>query len=246
MRPLIVVTGFQREVETTLPGPSPQVTVHRRFGDLVARAGGLPLIAEPAAGVDELLERTDAIVINGGGDVRPQLYGAEPHPELRQLDDERDRFELALVRGARERGLPVLGVCRGLHVLNVALGGTLIQHLPDVTDFAHDVRDPYDQPAHPVRVAPGSWLAEAIGATELGVNTLHHQAVDRLADDLRAVGWAPDGTVEAVESTDGRALGVQWHPELMDPAYDEQQLPLFEALVEAAGGARPSSSAVRR
>lgn len=241
-RPLIVVTGFQREIETTLPGLSPQVTVHRRFGDLVARAGGLPLIAEPAADPEELLRRANGFVINGGGDVQPELYGAEPHPKLYMLDPERDRFELALVRGAVERGLPVLGVCRGLHVLNVALGGTLIQHVPEVTDLDHNVRDPYDRPAHPVRVASGSRLAGIVGAQGLEVNTLHHQAVDRLADPLEAVAWAPDGIVEAVESKDGRAFGVQWHPELMHPNYDPQQLPLFEALVEAASGSRASSA----
>lgn len=236
MRPLVIVTGFQREIQTTLPGLSPQVTVHRRFGDLVKRAGGLPLIAEPAADVDELLGHADAVVVNGGGDVLPEAYGAEPHPEVKMLDAERDRFELDLVRGAVERGKPVLGVCRGHHVVNVALGGTLIQHLPDVTDLDHDVRDPYDRPAHALRVERGSRLERIVGAGEIEVNTLHHQAVDELGEGLAAVARAPDGVVEAIESADGRVLGVQWHPELMHPDYDEVQLPLFRALVEAARG----------
>lgn len=236
MRPLVVVTGIQREIETTLPGRSPQVTVHRRFGELVARAGGLPLIAEPAADVGALLERAEAVVINGGGDVGPEAYGAQPHPETGWLDAERDRFELALTLGAIERGVPVLGVCRGLHVLNVALGGTLVQHLPDVTDLAHDVREPYDEPAHAVRVEEGSRLAGILGAREAEVNTVHHQAADELGSGLKVTARAPDGIVEAIESTDGWAVGVQWHPELMDRRYDAEQLTLFQALVEAAQG----------
>lgn len=235
MRPLVVVTAIPRRIETTLPGESDHATVHRRFGELVARAGGVPVTAEPAADPVELAGRADAVIINGGGDVDPAAYGAERHPRTDWVDPERDRFELGLAREAVERGVPVLGVCRGLHVLNVALGGTLIQHLPDVTELDHDVREPFERPAHEVELEPRSRLGAVYGAERLAVNTVHHQAAERLGGDLVASARADDGTIEGIESGDGRALGVQWHPELMDPSHDGEQLPAFAALIELAG-----------
>lgn len=231
---LVAVTAITRTLTSTLPGPSPHATVHRRFGDLIAQAGGTPVYADESADPAALAARIDALVLNGGGDVDPAQYGADAHEELYWVDGERDRFEIALVSEAIARGLPVLGVCRGIHVLNVALGGTLVQHLPDVSELTHRIDDPHDCPAHPVRLLEGSAIARAYGTTTLEVNSVHHQAVDRLGRGLEPVGWAPDGTIEAIEDAAGRVRGIQWHPELMAPEFDEAQLGSFRSLVEAA------------
>ena len=234
MRPLVVVTAITRRIKTTLPGESDHATVHRRFGQLVTAAGGVPVLAEPIADPTELAERADAVVINGGGDVDPAAYGADRHPETDWVDADRDRFELTLAREAVERGVPVLGVCRGLHVLNVALGGTLVQHLPEITELDHNVRDDFERPQHPIEIVSGSRLEAVLGKDRIDVNTVHHQAADRLGRGLVASARAPDGTIEAIESPDGRTLGIQWHPELLDPSNDPVQLPLFRSLVELA------------
>lgn len=231
---LVAVTAITRTLTTTLPGESQHATVHRRFGDLIAQAGGTPVYADESASPAALAARIDALVLNGGGDVDPTQYGADAHAQLTWVDGGRDRFEVALVSEAIARGLPVLGVCRGLHVLNVALGGTLVQHLPEVTELTHRVDDPHDRPAHPVRLLAGSAIARDYAATALEVNSVHHQAVDRLGRGLEAVGWAPDGTIEAIEDATGRVRGIQWHPELMAPEHDPAQLGAFRALVEAA------------
>jgi len=240
MRPLVVVTAITRRIRTTLPGESDHATVHRRFGQLVAKAGGVPVSAGPGADPVELAARADAVVINGGGDVDPAAYGAARHPRTSWVDPERDEFELALAREAVERGKPVLGVCRGLHVLNVSLGGTLVQHLPDVTELDHDVRQGFEHPAHEVALEPGSSAASLYGAERLEVNSVHHQAVEGLGAELAVGARAADGTIEAIESADGRAVGIQWHPELMDPSHDAVQLAAFRSLVQVAEGAAAS------
>jgi putative glutamine amidotransferase len=184
----------------------------------VVQAGGMPLVlpvldpAEAEAAVSCL----DGLLLSGGGDVDPAAYGCPPLPEVAGVDRGRDAWELALVRAALAQGVPVLGVCRGAQVVNVAAGGTLIGHLPLVTDLEHCRKDRAAEPVHAVRVLAGSRLREATGLDRMGVNSLHHQAVGTVGAGLRPVGWSDDGTVEAVEGTDGhRVLGVQWHPELL-------------------------------
>ena len=208
----------------------------RSYVDAVHRAGGIALMlpADPAAveDPDSLLDLLDALVLAGGADVDPVAYGAEPHRCTTGTSTERDAAEIPLARRAVERDLPLLGICRGMQLLNVALGGTLIQHLPD--DLGHgDHRrrlGSFDDADHDVRLAPGSVAARACGELLHSTKSHHHQGVDRLGDGLVASGWSVrDDLVEAVEAPDARwVLGVQWHPEV-DPSSR-----VVAALVEAA------------
>jgi putative glutamine amidotransferase len=202
----------------------------------VVQAGGLPFVlpvldpAEAAGAVACL----DGLLLSGGGDVDPAAYGCEALPEVQGVDPGRDAWELALVGAASAADIPVLGICRGAQVVNVAAGGTLIQHLPFVTDLVHCRKDQAAAPVHTVSVLAGSRLAAATGSDLLGVNSLHHQAVGTVGAGLRPTGWAEDGTVEAVEGVDGRrVLGVQWHPELLVGA--AAHAALFAWLVTEAG-----------
>ncbi|MEY2591541.1 MAG: putative glutamine amidotransferase [Acidimicrobiaceae bacterium] len=201
----------------------------------VAAAGGMPFvlpILDPTDAADAV-EGLDAILFAGGGDIDPVLYGAVAAPEVAGVDRRRDLYELELLHAALERHHPVLGVCRGLQVINVALGGTLVQHLPDVSAVSHRDVSRAREPAHPVSVAPDNVLIELLGSTTIDVNTLHHQAVDVIGRDLVVAARAADGTVEALTSAEGRRLvGVQWHPELL--THDGVSAKLFRWLVEEA------------
>jgi putative glutamine amidotransferase len=182
---------------------------------------------------EEAVSYLDGLLLSGGGDLDPAWYGGLPSPEVKGVDAARDAWELALVRAALARGIPVLAICRGAQVVNVAAGGTLVQHLPDVTELPHCLREQGATTVHGVRVQDGSLLRAAVGLDLLGVNSLHHQAVGVVGAGLLATGWADDGTVEAVEGLDGqRVLGVQWHPELLarEPGHPE----LFRWLVDEA------------
>jgi putative glutamine amidotransferase len=182
----------------------------------------------------ELLERIDALLLIGGSDVDPSMYGAEPDPALEATFPERDEFEIALLRGALERSLPVLGICRGMHVINVALGGTLQQDLRD-EHGAHPHRralGSFEGTEHPVTLTPSSLVAAAAGEETHLVRCHHHQAIAKLGAGLVATGRSSDGVVEAVEAADGRWLiGVQWHPEA------DERSRLFSALHDAASRA---------
>lgn len=185
----------------------------------VQAAGGLPLLVAPdeatAESPDDVLDRVDALVLAGGIDLDPRSYGAEPGPHSGEMNPERDRFELALARRALERDMPVLGICRGMQLLNVACGGTLEQHLPDRLGHEEHRHTPGAFADHDVELAPGSLAARAAGTERCAVKSHHHQGVAELGDGLVATGHAlPDGIVEAVESPGHRfALGVLWHPE---------------------------------
>lgn len=202
----------------------------------IERAGGIAVVLPPRADADEdvaraLLSRVDGLVVAGGADVDPETYGAPPHPSAQEARPTRDRTELALVREARRRDLPLLGVCRGMQVMAVEAGGSLHQHVPDLV--GHDEHSP--RPGvfglHPVRLVDDSLTGRLLGP-EVQVHSYHHQAVDAHPGYV-AVGRAPDGTLEAFEDPQRSfCLGVQWHPE---PGEDER---LFVALVEAAR-ARP-------
>lgn len=221
-------------------GPWNELADHlpRSYATAVQRAGGLALLLPPdddvARDPDELLDRLDALVLAGGGDVDPTSYGARPHPETGGTSPERDRFELALAHRALERDLPLLGVCRGMEMLNVATGGTLVQHLPDVLGHRDHAHTPGAFAEHAVELEPGSLAARAVGAGATLVKSHHHQGVDELGEGLVVSGRSvPDGIPEAIELP-GRAfaLGVLWHPEA------DEASRVIGALVEQAAGAR--------
>jgi putative glutamine amidotransferase len=215
----------------------PAVLLPRRYTDMVIRAGGLPVLLPPADGLAGLLPRLDGLVLSGGGDLDPALYGAEPHAEAGPPNPARDAAELELCSEALASGLPLLGICRGLQVINVALGGTLHQHLPDLV--GNDSHSPQETGygSHKVSVAAGSQLSALLGRTEAAVPTHHHQAIDRLGSGLVATAWTDDGVIEAVEfgqpdeNADRFMVGVQWHPEAGDDPS------LFNALIAAASQA---------
>jgi putative glutamine amidotransferase len=207
--------------------------VQRTYPAAVQRAGGMAAILPPDEAAvdapDPFLDRVDALILAGGADVDPASYGATPHPETGVTWPERDHFEIALVRRALHRAMPVLGVCRGMQILNVALGGTLIQHLDDVIGSDRHRHTPGAFGDHEVRLAPGSLAARAAGAERLVVKSHHHQGVDSLGGDLLPTGWSvEDEVVEAIELPGQFALGVLWHPE------EDVASRVIGSLVEAA------------
>ena len=198
----------------------------------VSRAGGLAVLLPPAvsAAAGRALDGLDALVLTGGADVDPARYGAGRDPATQPPRPDRDEWEAALVLAALDRDLPLLAICRGAQVLNVALGGTLDQHLPAVVGHTGHLPEPAVLGAVTVRLAPGTPVAAIVGA-EVKVPCYHHQAIRRLGRGVEAVGWADDGTVEAAVVTGRRfAVAVQWHPE------DGDDPRLFRALVAAARG----------
>ncbi|WP_216216002.1 gamma-glutamyl-gamma-aminobutyrate hydrolase family protein [Amycolatopsis aidingensis] len=203
--------------------------LHRSYLDCVLRAGGIPMLLPPVgAGYAQRLAVLDGLVLVGGADIDPARYGHSPHSTT-VTRPERDEFEFALLEHALAAGTPVLGVCRGMEVLNVALGGTLTQHLPETTGTSAHQPAVATFGSSSISLAPGSRAAGILGE-RTNCRCYHHQAVDRLGAGLRAVGWAADGTVEAVELPgESFVLGVQWHPE-----QDQDDLRLFAALVAAA------------
>lgn len=208
--------------------------VGRGYLDALAAAGGLPVVLatlDPALAADAV-EGIDALVLTGGGDVGPERYGAEAEPETAEVDPARDAWELALVDAARTAGVPILAICRGAQVLNVAFGGTLVQHLPGRTDGDHGDLPRAGEEVHDVLVAAGSRLHEVLGVEQLRANTIHHQAVDLVGVDLVVSGRADDGVIEAIEAPDAPVLGVQWHPELL--ADREPHRSLFAWIVDEA------------
>jgi putative glutamine amidotransferase len=208
--PIIGITAIPRTVHAGF-GTYPGQTLGDAFIRAVEEAGGIPLIlpsTEPAhAGRQVAL--VDALILSGGADVHPSLYGEDVRPEMKWLDEHRDAWELAVLEAARERELAILGICRGSQLLNVWRGGTLVTHLD--SDVEHDAMAP---DRHALDVTSGSLLAEVLGSTAVEVNTLHHQGLDRIGAGLDPVGRAPDGLVEAVEDRSARIIGVAWHPEI--------------------------------
>lgn len=207
----------------------------------VARAGGLPVLIP--TGLDEeslraLYSRIDGLLLPGGPDVDPAHFGEERHPNLGSIDPPRDALELPLARWAVADDLPVFGICRGHQVLNVALGGTLVQDIPSEieTDLHHDQpnSEPRSKRLHDIAISPGSHLARVMGDTQIAVNSLHHQSVEQPAPGLNVSAYSPDGIIEALEMPDKLfVLSVQWHPE--DLAHDDNaNQHLFDAFVEAA------------
>lgn len=228
-KPRIGISGT-RSVDDALPGYKQFQLVPEAFVAAVTDAGGLPVILPVVAAdeVGELLEIVDAVIVTGGFDIDPGTYGAAPGPHTSGTDTGRDAFDVALVHQAMARRLPLLGVCRGIQLVNVALGGTLQQHVE-----GHMVEDRWSKPAHDVRIEPGSALHLILGVDVVRPNSLHHQAIAELGVGVRAVAHADDGIVEAIE-VDGHPeiTAVQWHPEWLR-RYPIHRL-LFEHLVSSA------------
>jgi putative glutamine amidotransferase len=204
----------------------------------VEKAGALPMVLAPGplTQVEDLVERLDGIVLSGGSDIHPAHYGEDPHETVEDVNPERDAFELALSRAALERDRPLLAICRGHQVLNVATGGTLIQDIPSQVTGALDHDPPKErwEPAHEVRILPGTRLREILGRERVAVNSIHHQAVKTPGQGLVVTAYAVgDDVIEGVEAPGRRfVVGVQWHPEAF---WDQPQTfqPLFAALVDA-------------
>jgi len=219
--------------------------INQAYVHAIQQAGGLSLLIPlgiALADIHSLVQRLDGVLFTGGGDIHPQDFGGGKHPKISGVNLERDRLEFELLRTALEVDLPLLAICRGIQVLNVGLGGTLYTHIQDQLPDAikHDwyLDFPRDKIAHKVRVTPDSKLHQILGETEVPVNSLHHQGIDKLGHGLKPVATAPDGLVEAVEVMDARfALGVQWHPECLPDSIPMQKL--FKAFV---GACRPQNA----
>jgi putative glutamine amidotransferase len=207
----------------------------------IERAGGVPLVIPPQDGnISEILAVLDGLLLTGGGDIRPDRFGdAEVHPTTYGIHDGRDELEIALIQEAIRRDMPVLCICRGIQVLNVALGGTLIQDVADqysamISHSQTELGIAKEDPSHTVAVTSGSLLESIYGGAVVQVNSFHHQGLKQISADLRVAGCSDDGLVEAVEHPGcSWVLGVQWHPEMMYAAHDEHLKP-FAGLIEAA------------
>lgn len=253
VRPLIGVTTSEvrvaDQVRQTPEGEPPdrEMALGLKYLRAIEMAGGLPVVMPPLGidAIEPLLANLDGICLSGGPDLDPRNYHTTADVHLGPTEPELDHFEIALARHADARDMPILAICRGAQVLNVARGGSLHQHLPDVvgTGVAHRRRGPDDEDAqHHVSVAPDSLLARVLGEPHPFVNSYHHQAADRLGRGLRAVAWSPDGVVEGIESPEHDfLLGVQWHAEAIVERAEQRRL--FERFVEAA--ARYSGAELR-
>jgi putative glutamine amidotransferase len=217
-----------------------------RYVRAIRQAGGLVVTLPRLAPEDakHVAQFLDGIVISGGRDIPPDFYGAEPHPatDTDEAMRERVEFEIALVKAMAELGKPVLGICHGCQLLNVAFGGTLVQDIPSqwASPLTHKLPDRPWFVEHEVEIKTGSLLWEWLKATRIIVKSAHHQAVARVGENLQVVAWAPDGIVEAIEATDGKCvIGVQWHPEAQ--LEDEHAQSLFTAFVQACREVKSSS-----
>jgi putative glutamine amidotransferase len=228
--PLIGISAYCEQARWGV-WDSQAMVLPRRYADRVSAAGGIPVLLPPVPDVADALAQLDGLMLSGGGDIDPARYGAEPAPETASVREERDTAEFELFAAALSLRLPVLGICRGMQVINVARGGSLHQHLPAVVGHDGHAPVPGAFGAHAVRVAAGSRLAGILGRDAADVPTHHHQAVDRLGQGLTATAWTEDGIVEAVELDAAESpfvLAVQWHPEGGDDPS------LFRALIAAA------------
>ncbi len=227
-RPVVGITTYVTRASFGV-WDAESVLVPADYVNAVERAGGRPLLVPPSDdGVEETLDALDGLIFSGGSDLDPELYGQEPHPETVGIVDVRDRAELALLTAALARELPVLAICRGAQVLNIARGGDLVQHLPEVVGNERHKHTPGEFAEHDVTLEDGTRLGSLLGKRE-PVKSHHHQGLGRLGDGLRVAARADDGVVEAIEDPARRfALGVLWHPEA------GEDMRLFEALVEEA------------
>jgi putative glutamine amidotransferase len=236
--PLIAVSA-PIEVMPTAFGEQDCTKLTTAYTDAVYAAGGqpvvMPVVVDPPG---DLLERFDALVLTGGGDLDPSLYGEAPDTSVYGVRPERDAFEIALYLEALERGLPILAICRGMQLVNVLRGGTLIQDIED--EIEHWQTIPSHEASHKIDLTPDSWLADAFSQSTVGVNSYHHQGLRALGHGLRVTATC-GAVIEAVEADDARLFGVQWHPEQM-AASDAKQQAMFAALVAEASGIKNAST----
>jgi putative glutamine amidotransferase len=235
-RPRIGITAEERAADDSIILPEEYV-------ESILRAGGEPVPIAPWLGSpEEHMRGLDALILGGGGDLDPARYASSGHAEIYDVDPQRDAGEFAMLKIALEAGMPVFGICRGAQLLNVALGGTLYEHLPD--HFTGPLRHRADPPGatpHPVRLDPTSRLAGLLETESVATASWHHQGLRDIAPTLRAVAWAPDGLVEAIEHESTPWLfAVQWHPE-QTAANDPVQQRLFDRFVAEAGARRRSA-----
>jgi putative glutamine amidotransferase len=240
-KPLIGITASSIEQRGSAFGEV--YTLTRKYAEGVLRAGGVPVIVPYNLDEDSLqilFDRLDGLLLSGGGDIDPAIYGETSHPATNEIEVDRDRVEMALARWVVEKDKPFLAICRGIQVLNVALGGTLVQdvpsEVPDALEHSFErgiVERGYH--AHPVKIAADSRLAQVMQTEIAQTNSWHHQALKQVAPKLQVTAFAPDGVIEAVEVPGKRfAIGVQWHPEWMFE-YEPEHRRLFEELVAASG-----------
>jgi putative glutamine amidotransferase len=235
------IIGVTSNLTPAKDGKTAVISVGEAYIQSVLRAGGLPFVIPVGLTADELpvlLSRLDGLLLTGGGDIDPSLFDGAEHPRVYDIDARRDDLEIRLVQMATEKGVPFLGICRGIQVINVALGGTLYTDLADQFSCAlkHDNYPdiPRGYLAHAVSVTEESRLEVILGGSSFQVNSLHHQGLNRLAQNLTAAAFSPDRLIEAVELAGHPfGIGVQWHPEWLQE--QEPQRQLFQALVRAAG-----------
>ena len=220
-------------------GDTSRVRLTAAYVTALERAGLVPLIVPPLSSSEaasSVLDSVSGLVLTGGEDVDPARYGEKRHEKVRSVNVARDATEAALVEEARARGLPVLAICRGIQILNVALGGTLVQDIPSQchTDIDHDEEGARNSRTHEVSIEPGSLIAGAVGTEHLSVNSFHHQSVKRVADGMKVTARSPDGVIEGIESTDEKwwVMGVQWHPEEMTDSAEPWDRGLFKAFAK--------------
>jgi putative glutamine amidotransferase len=230
-RPNIGITAATENVSYGVWDEIPALMSPASYADAVQRAGGRPLLLLPdpedTEDSGEVLDLVDALILTGGaGDIDPALYGQERHPETGPIQGERDAYEIALVRGALEREMPILGICRGMQIINVVYGGSLEQHLPDVLGHDEHRHTPGTYSDHEVSLEPGSLAARATGEERSQAKSHHHQGIKGVGSGLAVTGWADDETVEALEdSSCPFVLGVLWHPE------EDEKSQVIKALV---------------
>lgn len=205
----------------------------------VRKAGGIPVIIPLTTSekeIDEYLDRIDGLIMIGGEDVSPLLFGQEPSRFLGEVVPDRDIYDLTLIRKAVKRGMPVFGICRGIQCLNIAMGGDMIQDIPSEVPNAiqHRQNAPRSYGSHTIKITKGSLMAKLLGEKDIAVNSFHHQACGKVAPGYKVTARASDGVIEAIESADGKSFGVQFHPEGFVYSGKYEVLPLFKHLVKLA------------
>ena len=222
-------------------GDTSRVRLTAAYVIALENAGLIPLIVPPlssASAAAAIMDSVSGLVLTGGEDVDPARYGEKRHEKVRSINAARDATEAALIEAAKARGKPVLAICRGIQILNVALGGTLVQDIQTQcnTPIAHDEDTPRDKRSHEISIEPGSLIAKAVGAEHVTVNSFHHQSVKRVADGMRVTARSPDGVIEGLESTgDWWVMAVQWHPEEMTDSPEPWDRGLFKAFAQKLG-----------
>ena len=226
--------------------------ISRNYTESVIKAGGVPFllpITKDTTALLRMLDEIDAIIMSGGEDINPEYYGEKPPPELGSVDTLRDAYDIFLVRKAAERKIPVLGICRGEQLINVAFGGSLYQDIPSQckTEIGHNQKESSRIPTHKIDIVEGTWIAGIVGSDEYMVNSFHHQAAKQIAPGFIVSAWSPtDSIPEAIECIDGRAIwGVQFHPEGLTAGGDTTALKFFQFIVEKGREYKNSRTAAK-